>query len=704
MSASASMRCPSCNARFEPETSFCAVDGARLVAGAEDGGDPLVGAVLAERYRIVRLLGEGGMGRVYEAHHIHINKRLAIKVLHAEAVGDPATVARFRLEARAASSIGHENIVAIEDFATLQGGAVYLAMEFLEGESLGERLRRDPPLAIAEALEWMVQVCHALAAAHAARIIHRDMKPDNIFLARKGERVVPKILDFGIAKVAGEGGGMNLTHTGAIFGTPLYMSPEQADGLPLDHRADIYAMGVILYELFVGRVPFKADSTVQVLHQHIASPPPRPTVVAPERSIPPKAEAMILRALEKEPAQRQPSMEALAEELGAVLALLREPGRTPTPMPVARGQSSGQAVRSSTTLEAAPAVVPVASRPSTRIDALTPTPARAFPRVVAILVAVLVIAGLAVGLALRGGGGSENSETSPKAGTAAGTGTGTGTKTGTGTGTEAKTGTGTQKPTGGGDAVEVIIASTPVGAQIVRDGVAVAETPDTIRVPVGQTMEVVLRKEGWIDKPVLIDPAKGRKLMVKMERRSAPPSPARSAAKAAATPPPEVVARPSLVPPSSSRPSVAARPEARPVAPPPAVPPPHERVDPEPPPRPVAPVDPLRAAMERFAASVAPGARRVGAVLPGGGSSGARRDWPLAFEMGRCYDLVVKGGPGVERIYVYLWGPNGKRVADRQEGRPDVVLHHCAATSGPHHLQIKVAGGEGEYRVGVYAR
>ncbi|MGZ3408308.1 MAG: serine/threonine-protein kinase, partial [Polyangia bacterium] len=258
------MYCPTCKETF-PNGAFCAKDGTALVEVAQTS---LIGQVLADRYRVMRLLGEGGMGQVYEAQHLNINKRFAIKMLRPEVIGSPQSVQRFRQEAWAASSIGHENIVEIDDFATLPSGAVYLAMEFLDGQSLAERIRDGAPLAQQDALAVMIAVAHGLAAAHDKGIVHRDMKPENVFLARKSGRVVAKILDFGIAKMTGNDEPSNLTRTGAIFGTPLYMSPEQAKGKPADARADVYAVGVILYELLTGSVPFGGESSVEILSQH----------------------------------------------------------------------------------------------------------------------------------------------------------------------------------------------------------------------------------------------------------------------------------------------------------------------------------------------------------------------------------------------------------------------------------------------------
>ncbi|HEY2743262.1 MAG TPA: protein kinase, partial [Polyangia bacterium] len=312
------MYCPTCKETF-PTGAFCAKDGTALVEAAQTS---LVGQVLADRYRIVRLLGEGGMGQVYEAQHLNINKRFAIKMLRPEVIGSAQSLQRFRQEAWAASSIGHENIVEIDDFATLPSGQVYLAMEFLDGQSLAERIRDGAPLAVEEAVAVMIAVAHGLGAAHEKGIVHRDMKPENVFLARRGGRVVAKILDFGIAKMTGGDEPSNLTRTGAIFGTPLYMSPEQAKGKPADARADVYALGVMLYELLTGSVPFGGESSVEILSQHIGATPVRPTELAPERGISPALEALVLRALEKEPDARVPSMAEFAAELEKVAATL----------------------------------------------------------------------------------------------------------------------------------------------------------------------------------------------------------------------------------------------------------------------------------------------------------------------------------------------------------------------------------------------
>ncbi|HEY1587199.1 MAG TPA: protein kinase, partial [Polyangia bacterium] len=325
------MVCPACNSRYDEGGAFCSRDGTPLVKDPQAQKTDLVGQILADRYRVVRLIGEGGMGQVYEAQHVNINKRFALKLLRPEIVSNGEAVARFRQEAWSASSIGHENIIEIEDFATLPSGAVYLAMEFLDGQALADRMRQEPALTFGEALDIMLQVSSGLAAAHDKGIVHRDMKPENIFLAQKYGRPLVKILDFGIAKVSGAEGNRSLTRTGTIFGTPHYMSPEQALGKTLDHRADVYSVGVIMYELFTGKVPFEAESFMGILTKHITTQPMPPRQLAPERQIPVEIEAVILRALAKEAEDRHQSMAELSAELATIASELAPEVLMPRP-------------------------------------------------------------------------------------------------------------------------------------------------------------------------------------------------------------------------------------------------------------------------------------------------------------------------------------------------------------------------------------
>lgn len=290
------------------------------IAVASSASD-LAGTVLADRYRIVRKLGEGGMGSVYLAEHTTINKRLAIKVLSPEYSHKQDLVDRFLQEARAASMIEQENVVEITDFGSTPGGSVFFAMEFLNGEDLSATIKREGMLSWPRARGIMLQICSALSSAHAAGIIHRDMKPENCYRIRRGSNDdFIKVLDFGIAKVqSDEGdGGKGLTRTGMIFGTPEYMSPEQAKGEKVDHRVDVYAVGVILYELLTGRVPFTADTFMGILTKHMFEAPPAPSMVAPDCQVPDDVEAIILKALQKDREYRFQSMQEMARAIEAV--------------------------------------------------------------------------------------------------------------------------------------------------------------------------------------------------------------------------------------------------------------------------------------------------------------------------------------------------------------------------------------------------
>ena len=281
----------------------------------------LIGEVLDGRYRVVKKIGEGGMGEVYAAEHVHIEKRFAVKLLRPEIVSNPEAVTRFRQEARSASSIGHNNIIAIEDFGQLPDGRIYMCMELLNGAPLNDMLvdaALQPPLTVERLLNILIQTGHGLAAAHHKGIVHRDMKPENIYVTvgPNGEDI-PKLLDFGIAKVSGNDGQNNLTRTGTIFGTPFYMSPEQALGQGVDARADIYAMGVIMYEVFSGTLPFQGESFMGILTQHITTEPEPVAQRAAKagRTLPPGLANIIVHAMQKDPNKRFQTMDAMVQAL-----------------------------------------------------------------------------------------------------------------------------------------------------------------------------------------------------------------------------------------------------------------------------------------------------------------------------------------------------------------------------------------------------
>lgn len=275
-----------------------------------DGLSSLLGTEIDGRYVIDRIIGDGGMGIVYQARHSVIGKRVAIKVLRREYAKEKDAIDRFLLEAKAASSIGNPHIVDISDYGVLKDGSNYFVMELLEGENLGDRLYRARSLPLKSLLSIGRQLATGLAAAHTSGVIHRDLKPDNVFLVKRSDEIdFVKILDFGIAKAARHA--VSSTFNGAIFGTPHYMSPEQARGQEVDPRADIYALGVILYEMATGNPPFENDDYMAVLSAHIHEPPKQLSEVVPG-SFPVEVENLIHSCLEKEPSKRPSSMDELA--------------------------------------------------------------------------------------------------------------------------------------------------------------------------------------------------------------------------------------------------------------------------------------------------------------------------------------------------------------------------------------------------------
>jgi serine/threonine-protein kinase len=316
LDAASAKACPACKSRFSSDARFCPFDGEPLErAGAEPPRDPLVGTTVDGRYRVEAVLGEGGMGIVYRVRHTVLERALALKVLRADLATDGDLGLRFTREAKAAASISHPSVVQITDFGVLPSAQPYFVMELLIGEPLSAIVRKGGPLPAARAVRLLVQMVEALEAAHSAGVIHRDLKPDNILVcAFQGAETV-KILDFGLAKVAGQS---RLTKKGLVFGTPHYMSPEQAGGGGVDERTDIYALGVVMYEMFTGRVPFEADTYMGVLTKHLYVAPTPPSVIIGDFERLGALEQVTLRCLEKKPEKRYPAMSALLEELRRV--------------------------------------------------------------------------------------------------------------------------------------------------------------------------------------------------------------------------------------------------------------------------------------------------------------------------------------------------------------------------------------------------
>ncbi|MEM9067316.1 MAG: serine/threonine-protein kinase [Myxococcota bacterium] len=304
--------------------------------------DNYVGKDVAGQFRIVKKIGSGGMGSVYKAEQPEMNRHVAIKILHPRYLSRSDLVSRFRREARAMSHLSHPNTARVFLYGQLEDGACYFVMEYLEGRNLAQVVRAHGPMDPERAISIMTQVCGALDEAHQAGIIHRDLKPENIFLTVQGGiEDYPKVLDFGLAKVTEKQmapGSMILTREGMVFGTPEFMSPEQARGKKLDARSDIYSLGTIMYELLTGKLPFDAKQSIEFIQLHVNADPIPLSQRVPGRSFPPGLEAAVMRALHKEPDDRYTTAVEFAQALQAVLGgeeapAVAEPAKAPVVPP-----------------------------------------------------------------------------------------------------------------------------------------------------------------------------------------------------------------------------------------------------------------------------------------------------------------------------------------------------------------------------------
>ncbi|MBK7994934.1 MAG: serine/threonine protein kinase [Blastocatellia bacterium] len=260
--------CPKCNAQYSSDQAICPIDATALVDSSgktAQVADPMIGRMIADKYRVEKLLGRGGMGAVYEGQHLLLDRRVAIKVLQQNMANDEQAASRFIREAKASARIEHSNAVTIYDFGVLQEGSAYLVMEFIKGRSLRQVLIDRVPVRPDQIIDWMIQVCNVVEVAHAQGIIHRDLKPENVMLKESADgSLMVKVVDFGLAKItsdSGEKASVNLTKPGEVLGTPHYMAPEYYEGEVIDKRADVYAIGIMIYEMFCGDTPF--TGTVQ---------------------------------------------------------------------------------------------------------------------------------------------------------------------------------------------------------------------------------------------------------------------------------------------------------------------------------------------------------------------------------------------------------------------------------------------------------
>src|SRR5712692_8297778 len=317
------LQCPRCGRQFSNDVLVCPGDLTPLQADAtlaDVPTDPLIGRTFEGKYRLDETLGAGGMGTVYRATHLLIDRPVALKVLSQRFVGDQTAQQRFRREARAAGRMQHPNAVTVTDFGATDDGYLYIVMELLEGRTLRDLLAHEAPLDPARAVSFMLQACAAVGAAHEAGLIHRDLKPANIFIEQRPNLpAIAKVLDFGVAKFVVEEHDDDyntLTQVGAIIGTPRYMSPEQCSGAaPLTPASDVYSLGIILYEMLTGAVPFSAETPLAVAMKQVTEAPRLPREVVP--SIPKELETVVLHALAKHAADRPPDANEFRRELHA---------------------------------------------------------------------------------------------------------------------------------------------------------------------------------------------------------------------------------------------------------------------------------------------------------------------------------------------------------------------------------------------------
>jgi len=508
-------------------------------------------------YKILAQIGEGGMGAVFLAEHPLIGKKVAVKVLHAELSRVQDAVSRFFTEARAVNAIGHENIIDIADFGSTPEGETYFIMELLEGDTLAQRMRRTGPMQLPLANEIMTQVCSALSAAHAHGIVHRDLKPDNIFLCQRGGRdTFVKVLDFGIAKLIVDTPGSAKTRTGVVIGTPHYMSPEQCTGKGIiDARSDIYSVGLILYEMLTGRLPFEAESFAELLVAHLTQAPTPPRAL--NYGIPDYVQTVILRCLEKDRDKRYSTIDEVSAALisGSPGAVAGMEAPTAVGMPPMTGSAPapiGATVAVPTPVTGVPlatAVAPVTATPpipqttmtasagqmETTAGSVAPPPKKSImPLALASAVGGLAIVAAAI---LLTRGADQTKQPAEAAAAAA----------------PAPVEAPAPAPAAPAPAAQPVkstvsarIESTPKGASVYRraDRVLLGQTPVTLDLPkANDALELDLKLAGHVTQTTKVTPDRDLSVSVVMPRERAPePKPVRTVRRR--TPRKKAVAKP----------------------------------------------------------------------------------------------------------------------------------------------------------------
>lgn len=373
--------CPHCGTEYETVARFCPADGTAL---KPKGADSLIGHILADKYHIIKRIGEGGMGRVYLGEHVKMARQCAIKVMSPALLNDAESAARFAREASNAARIIHPNVAAVFDYGEADG-VIYLVMEYVDGEPLARILKREAPLALERALDIAGQIADGLGAAHELGIIHRDLKPDNILITRnKAGREVAKVVDFGIAKAMQEDGeGESLTRTGHVIGTPEFMSPEQLLGDPIDARSDLYALGCILHLMLTAAPPLFAPTREQMIKRRLAEE--APTVEELDGALPESIAHIVARLLARAPGDRYASAAEVREALSGTHV------RRSAPLPSRQSHAA--------TPRSAPTVAFLQATQAT--TELTPIPASKPARRIPIFIGGVVLAAVAAGVLLK---------------------------------------------------------------------------------------------------------------------------------------------------------------------------------------------------------------------------------------------------------------------------------------------------------------